>query len=180
MEHHSQPQKACASFTHVVSQAAEQQLSSKVHTIEQHLPSLQKGCGCSLQQLPVSGSPQEKPLPQTAHSAMAIAAHVASHTESQQKGSMPHTSAQQARLLQVALSCGVQQFPAAAVPQAGSGHATEHCGIRFAVAAQKLSHSLEQQKISVAQTASQQALSLQRGVEWASQQGPAHISPQSN
>jgi hypothetical protein len=58
----SQPQNACASFTHVVSQPEMQQDSSNEQTKPQQTSSLQNGTfSCSLQQLPASGSPQNDP-----------------------------------------------------------------------------------------------------------------------
>ena len=166
------PQRMSAASAQVASHSSSQQKPSSEQTAEQQSSSAQDGVVLAAQQLPASGSPQ--PMPHTPQICVALFAHTASHSDSQQNASIAQTALQQVASSQEGPSCGTQHAPVIGLPH--SSAQTPQYSI--ASDAQLASHSTSQQKLSAAHTGTQQAGSAQAGVACASQQFPAAGSPQ--
>jgi hypothetical protein len=89
----------------------------------------------------------------------------------QQMGSTAHTASQHSRSEHAGEAFGRKQLPLSGTPQSVKQRSS-------AKPAQRPSQTLEQQKGSIMQTASQHAESLQNGCECGSKQDPAHQLPQ--
>ena len=153
-----------------LSQEVLQQKPSMAQTASQQAASLQNGVPLLEQQSPANW------LPQAGHASQmswASPAQMLSQEELQQKPSMAHTASQQAASLQKGVPLLEQQSPAKSLPQAG-----QTSQMSWASLAQMLSQVLLQQNASMAQTALQQAASLQKGEPLLEQQSPAEGAPQ--